>query len=132
MEDFFKAGKLADNTIALEIMARLEKQNYFSPSALTIYQELILNEYQRYFELKTTLLNKEKDKLANQDSTQNEKKKGLFGNLFKGDKKEKTSSGGCCNLKIVPEKAESAAETKADAKNKGTKGGGCCGGGSCC
>lgn len=100
MEDFYKAGKIADNTTVLEMMLRLEKQNYFSPSARTIYQELIMNEYQRYYESKTAILDKEKDKMANQDNNQNTRKKGIF-NLFKSDKKA-SNEGGCCNMKIVP------------------------------
>jgi hypothetical protein len=100
MEDFYKEGEIADNTTALEMLFRLEKQNYFSPSARTIYQELISSEYQRYYETKIALLNKEKDKMASQDNNQNTRKKGIF-NLFKSDKKA-ANEGGCCNMKIVP------------------------------
>lgn len=133
MEELFSEERAADESIALEMIQRLNKKNYFSPSSQKIYEDLFTFEYISFCSKKAALIKKENNTMANQDSTQNEKKKGLFGNLFKGDKKEKNNSGGCCNMKIVPaEKAESAEETKTDAKNKSTKSGGCCGGGSCC
>jgi hypothetical protein len=133
MEELYAEGKAANESTALEMIQRLGKKNYFSPSSHKIYADLFTVEYKSFYAKKAALIKKENNTMANQDSNQNEKKKGLLANLFKGDKKEKSNSGGCCNMKIVPiEKSESKAETEADAKNKGTKGGGCCGGGSCC
>lgn len=99
MEGLYGEKKAADETIVSEMIQRLSKQNYFSPSAIKTYEELLLSEYQSYHAKKAALMKKENELMTTQENNQNTKKKGLFG-LFKGEKKTNESS--CCNMKIVP------------------------------
>jgi hypothetical protein len=124
MEDLFQQGKPADSSTALEMINRLKRDNYISPSAQDLYLEVLLSDYQHFCEIKLLSIKKENNKMANQDSNQNEKKKGLFGNVFKADKKEKSKNQGCCNIKIVPK--EQTAEGKKTENGDSDCDCGCC------
>jgi hypothetical protein len=117
MEELFVEGKAADETIAAEIIQRLSKQNYISPSARNTYEELLLREYRVFYEKKSALkaaqIEKENEPMTNQENNQNTRKKGLFG-LFKGEKKATENS--CCNMKIVP-KEQPVKESKGSCCN---------------
>jgi hypothetical protein len=52
--------------------------------------------------------------MANQENTQETKKKGIF-NLFKSERKT-ANEGGCCNMKIIPKEQPAKESSK----------GGCC------
>ena len=112
MERLYAEGKAADETIVSEMIQRLSKQNYFSPSAIKTYEELLLSEYQSYYAKKAALVKKENESMTTQENNQT-KKKGLFG-LFKGEKK--TNENSCCNMKIVP-KEQPVKEAKSSCCN---------------
>jgi hypothetical protein len=114
MEDLYAEGKIADETTVLEMIRRLEGNNYFSPFSRKTYEDLFLVEYRSFYEKITAQIKKENDPMTTNENNQNTKKKGIF-NLFKGDKKA-ANEGGCCNMKIVPQ----------DQPSKESSKGGCC------
>lgn len=100
MENLSREGRLADATIAADIMEQLKSENYFAPSARQEYEELFLREYQRFLGVKSELVEKEKDATASSEESQKADKKGLL-SFFKGGKKG-DGRGGRRNIKIVP------------------------------
>jgi hypothetical protein len=58
MEELFREGKPVNNTTALEMIERLRKKNYISPSAQNLYQQCLLLEYKHFYE-KNNVIKKE-------------------------------------------------------------------------
>jgi len=52
MADLQREGKPADEAAALEMISRLEKNNYIADPARKIYQEALLREYRHFCEKK--------------------------------------------------------------------------------
>jgi hypothetical protein len=113
MDALFHQGVSADSTSGSEILERLKGRNYFAPSARKIYEELFSKEYQKFLQHKTKSTEKETNTMANKETNQETKKKGIF-NMFKSNKD--SSENSCCNMKIVPK----------DQAAKESSKGGCC------
>jgi hypothetical protein len=48
-EDLYKGEVKSDDETAAEIVRRLRKQNYITPSIRHLYEEALLKEYEKYF-----------------------------------------------------------------------------------
>ena len=62
--DLYKGEMKPDHEIAAEIVKRLGKQNYITPSVRHLYQEAMLKEYGKYFEQKINSSALQRDKVG--------------------------------------------------------------------
>lgn len=106
LEDLFREGKEPDSETASEIVKRLASKNYIAPTTRKQYEDVLLKEYQKFYESKKT---RRVNTMPEGKTNQDKEKRGFLSRLFGG--------GGCCNVQIVPkEEAEEIEKNKQKVK----------------
>lgn len=88
-EDSYREGKIPDTETASEIVNRLEGKNYIASTVRKRYHDVVLEEYQKFYESKI----RRENTILKKETKQNERKKRFFSRLFDGGRNGKGKIG---------------------------------------
>lgn len=84
-EDSYREGKIPDTETASEIVNRLEGKNYIASTVRKRYHDVVLEEYQKFYESKI----RRENTILKKETKQNERKKDFSPDYLMGVETEK-------------------------------------------